>query len=56
MRMQIKHNVYFKNPKFIKEVTHSKLICGKTSNQSKFDFFFISGKISSARLKYCIGQ
>ena len=41
MRMQIKHNVYFKNPKFVIEVTHSKSISGKTSNQGKIDLFFL---------------
>ena len=29
MRMQIKYNVYFKNPKFVKEVTHSNQLVEK---------------------------
>ena len=47
MRIQIKHNVYFKNPKFAKEVTHSKSIIGKQETRVKFEFllfFLISGK------------
>ena len=34
----------FKNPRFVKEVTHSKSISGKTSNQGKFDFFLLVEK------------
>ena len=32
MRMQIKYNVYFKNPKFVKEVTHSNQLVEKQLN------------------------
>ena len=39
-RMQIKHNVYFKNPKFAEEVTHSESFIGKQETRVKFDFFF----------------
>ena len=49
--VKIKHNVYFKNPKFAKEVTHSKSIIGKQETRVKLEvFFLISGKISSAGL------
>ena len=42
MRLQIKHNIYFKNPKFAKEVTHSKSIIGKQETSAKFEFLFFS--------------
>ena len=42
MRMHIKHNIYFKNPKFAKEVTHSKSIIRKQETRVKFEFLFFS--------------